>query len=381
MPMVAIYTAEIKNLGQRQNLAYSLDNGNAWTIYDKNPILDLHKKDFRDPFVAWYAPQTKWIMAVMLPIEHIVQLYDSKDLENWNLMSQFGPAGDTSAVWECPSLIEVPVTGHAGQKKWLLQMSQNASMQYFIGDFDGTTFNAEQNSNGGIQRPDYGPDYYAAIPYNNLPANSPPIAIGWINNWNYANDLPTTPWKGAMSIPRTLAVRKTLDGWELLQQPLPEIKTLRRQQLLKHGPADINQSYPLAISSTQCEINLNWQAGNSGQSGIRLASDGGHYVEIGYDAPRHMIYVDRTKSSDIHFHHAFDSLSHSETPLVTPTGNIKLRIFVDRSMVEVFVNDGQIAFTSVFFPSKTSKGMELFSLNGASKLNSLEVWSLGSVWP
>ena len=140
VPMVAIYTGHIENVNQSQHIAYSLDDGVTWTKYAGNPVLDLHKKDFRDPKVFWYEPKKYWVMALMFPVEHLVQFYSSKNLKEWNYLSDFGPAGDTSGVWECPDLTQVPVEGVAGKQKWLLQMSQNASMQYFVGEFDGVKF-------------------------------------------------------------------------------------------------------------------------------------------------------------------------------------------------------------------------------------------------
>src|SRR4029077_5923426 len=107
VPMVAIYTGHIENANQSQHLAYSLDNGLTWTKYNHNPILDLHKKDFRDPKVFWYAPKNYWVMAVVLPVEHHVPFYASPNLKAWTWLSSFGPSGDTAAVWECPDLTQV----------------------------------------------------------------------------------------------------------------------------------------------------------------------------------------------------------------------------------------------------------------------------------
>ena len=199
VPMVAIYTAHISldpknpdSTMQNQHIAYSLDNGLTWTKYKNNPVLDLHKKDFRDPKVMWYAKGKKWIMSVVLPHEHIVQFYSSPDLKQWILLSEFGPTGDTNGIWECPDLLEVPVKGKLNESKWVLINSVASTMQYFVGEFDGTKFRNE-NGPGQILRPDYGPDYYAAVTYNNLPAGHPPILIGWATNWSYAGSIPTSP--------------------------------------------------------------------------------------------------------------------------------------------------------------------------------------------
>ena len=117
--MIAIYTAHI-NLGnlkadstlQNQHIAYSLDNGRTWKKYKGNPVLDLKRKDFRDPKVFWYEKEKKWVMSVVFPLEHIVQFYSSPDLKQWTFLSDFGPAGDIDGIWECSDLLHVPVKGN-----------------------------------------------------------------------------------------------------------------------------------------------------------------------------------------------------------------------------------------------------------------------------
>src|SRR5215470_16981480 len=232
VPMVAIYTAHVisdaskpDDYRQEQHIAYSLDKGRAWTKYSANPVLDIHKKDFRDPKVFWFEKQKKWIMAVVLPHEHRVQFYSSPNLKQWTYMSEFGPAGDVENIWECPDLLQVPIENSGGRKKWVLINSQQTTMQYFVGEFDGTSFRSENSSNK-IYRPDFGPDYYAAVTYN-LPSNQLPVLLGWANNWTYANDIPTFPWKSAMALPRNLSLRKIGSEWILIQQPIAALNLLR----------------------------------------------------------------------------------------------------------------------------------------------------------
>jgi len=153
IPMVAIYTGHIEKVSQSQHLAYSLDKGRTWKKYSGNPVLDIGSKDFRDPKVFWYAPENKWVMSVALALEKKIQFYQSKNLKEWSLLSSFGPVGDTSGIWECPDLFQVPVAGSSGQKKWVLMHSPAPYMQYFIGEFDGTNFKSE-NPASVIYRPD-----------------------------------------------------------------------------------------------------------------------------------------------------------------------------------------------------------------------------------
>lgn len=377
-PLVAIYTGHIENVNQSQHLAYSLDDGITWIKYNKNPILDLHKKDFRDPKVFWYAPKKYWVMCVMLPVEHIVQFYSSSNLINWKHLSDFGPAGDTSGVWECPDLVQVPVEGVPGKKKWLLQMSMNAAMQYFVGEFDGVHFTNE-NPADKIFRPDHGPDYYAAITYGQLPAAVPPTAIGWVNNWNYANDIPATPWKGAMSIPRTLSVKKINNEWILIQKSVEKIKTLR-EYAYSGSNYIIEKAFTLPVLSQQCEVDAVIEPGPGSVAGLRIAKSGDRYLEIGYDTEKKILYANRSVAGDQSFNKSFEKLNHFETPYSFSGKNLRLQVFLDNSIAEVFVNGGERVFTIQLFPGSSQNEMELFSDNVRSRLVTCTVNKIKSAW-
>ncbi|MGH7978568.1 MAG: glycoside hydrolase family 32 protein, partial [Limisphaerales bacterium] len=147
-PMVAIYAGNYTNKPlQNENIAYSNDRGRTWTKYSGNPVIDIGSKDFRDPKVFWYEPTKRWIMVVALSVEHKISIYDSQNLKQWTHLSDFGPAGSTSGVWECPDLFSLPVNGDANQIKWVLIVSVGSGapaggtgVQYFVGNFDGTNF-------------------------------------------------------------------------------------------------------------------------------------------------------------------------------------------------------------------------------------------------
>jgi len=378
IPLVAIYTAHIEEKNQLQHIAYSLDNGKAWTKYNANPVLDLGLKDFRDPKVFWYESGKKWVMAVVLPIEKKVQVYTSVNLKKWELMSSFGPAGDITGIWECPDLFEVPIEDQPGKKKWVLMHSPAPYMQYFVGEFNGTAFRNE-NPPDKIFRPDYGPDYYAAVVYNNIPPGHSPISIGWINNWKYAVNIPTTPWKSAMSLPRELSVKKINNEWILIQQPARELLKLRGKGVtLKNQIVEFTKKLPFSSQTMEMEFVL-IPAINS-ISGIRLAKDNNHYVEIGYDANRKTLYIDRSKSGDNDFDSAFKKLSWYETSLLPEDGKILLHLFYDKSILEVFANKGEAVMTAQLFPPENSKGIEFFSNGKNVLIESLHYWPLNSIW-
>lgn len=170
--MVAIYTSyypaamtlangkTIKAGTQAQSLAYSLDKGRTWTQYAGNPVIEQPPagyehlfKEFRDPKVFWYEPEQKWVMVAVLSTEHKAVLYESENLIDWEFMSEFGPANAIGGVWECPDLFEMPIDDDPSNTKWILVINLNpggpaggSGSQYFIGEFDGTTFTADDSS-------------------------------------------------------------------------------------------------------------------------------------------------------------------------------------------------------------------------------------------
>ena len=230
-----------------------------------------------------------------------------------------------------------------------------------------------------IYRPDYGPDYYAAVVYNNLPAHQQPVSIGWINNWRYANDIPTTPWKSAMSLPRSLSVKRVGDEWILIQQPVEQVKQLRSKPLSWKN-IRVKTNFVLPAQNQTCELEFVFTPATQSISGIRLAKTKDHYVEIGYDAAREMLYIDRSKAGDTSFHREFGKLSRFEKPLKTKNSKITVRIFFDKSIVELFANDGEAVMTAQIFPSEKNNAMELFSNGKDVVFGLVNYWSISSVW-
>ena len=136
---------------QAQSLAYSLDEGQTWTKYSGNPVLDINSREFRDPKVFWYAPAKEWRMVVVRSVERKADIYGSPNLKDWTHLSEFGPAGAVGGVWECPDLFPLAVDGDPANVKWVLVINLNPGSiaggsggQYFVGDFDGTTFTSDE---------------------------------------------------------------------------------------------------------------------------------------------------------------------------------------------------------------------------------------------
>lgn len=386
VPMVAIYTAHViadstkpDNYRQEQHIAYSLDNGRTFTKYPGNPVLDIGKKDFRDPKVFWHEPTKKWIMLVVLANEHVVKFYNSPDLKKWTHVSDFGPAGDYTAIWECSDLLEVPVENERGKKKWVLINSQQYTMQYFVGEFDGIKFTS-QNPANKIYRPDYGPDYYAGITYNNLPEGHPPVLIGWVNNWKYANDIPTHPWKSAMAFPRELTLEKRQKEWILLSNAFKANPPLTQEVITWEFETRVKDKVMVDVKSQTVSLQVEFEVQKNATAGVRLAVNGHKGFVVAYDSKSQKLFIDRSNASDTNFHKGFNEWSKYEASLLPVDGKIKLHILFDKSIIEVFANKGEVNMTAQVFTDENNNGIEVFSIGGVTKFTQLTATTLKSTW-
>jgi fructan beta-fructosidase len=376
--LMAIYTSHIGDKAQHQSIAYSQDKGRTWEKYQNNPVLDIGKKDFRDPKVFWYTPEEKWIMVVSLPLEHKVQFYQSHNLTDWELTGEFGNQGDVSKIWECPDLLQVPVEG-SGEKKWVLIISSGSKygdftgMQYFVGSFDGKKFVTDQ-IHTEPQWIDHGKDFYAAITFNHLPEGAKPVLIGWGNNWRYANSLPTAPWRGMMSVPRELTLRKASDEFSLIQSPVSSLdqwlaefkKISHKDQIIKVDDQLLEDIRTDAFRLAMVIENIDAEI-----IGIEVLKTEGESTLIGYSIPEKTLFLNREQSGNVDFHEDFAS---EESAALELSGNrLSLDILVDRSMVEVFANDGYRVITDQVFPEGGQNGLKLYVKNGTAKLVHLEL--------
>lgn len=543
-PLVAIYTGHhtTKPL-QNQHIAFSNDRGRTWTKWVGNPVLDVQMADFRDPKVFWHEATSRWVMTIALAAEQKLHFYASPDLKQWKYVGEFGPAGATGGLWECPDLFPLPIEG--GGTKWVLVVNINpggpaggSGCQYFVGEFDGARFledpspqsRAEFVPRGKVladfengyagwtatgdafgdkpatgtlpnQQPvrgfrgrglvnsylegdrtqgtltsppfeisaahisfligggahaetrvdlrvdgkvvhtatgrereqlawqswdvrdlrgqradiqvvdrhsggwghinldhiiladeparpaddsalwaDYGADFYAAVSWSDVPqSDARRVWLGWMSNWQYANDVPTSPWRSAMTIPRELRLRKTAEEVRLVQRPVVELQKLRGPQQRFHGGtveaanAWIRQN---VICSAPLEMTLEFGAKAAGITGVKLFKSTTEETLIG--VARERVFVDRTKSGNVMFHPKFPGVQSA--PLTARDDRVQLHLFVDACSVEVFVNDGESVLSSLVFPSEGSRDIEFFSTTNDATISTIEVWPLTSIW-
>lgn len=330
--VVAMYTSAGEN--QTQSIAYSNDNGQTFTKYDGNPVLTSNTPDYRDPHVFWNEDIKRWNM-IMAEGQHM-DIYSSADLKEWKLESQFGAEyGNHGGVWECPDLMKMKVRG-TDQYKWMLLCNINpggpfggSATQYFVGQFDGHKFTCE-SAPEVTKWMDYGKDHYATVTFDNAP-DGRHVAMAWMSNWQYANQVPTMQYRSANSVPRDLDLYEYQGQTYCGVTPSPELAAARTKKATK-------------TLTEACEMVVTLK----GNATITLANDKGEQVVMTYDEKSRTFAMDRTKSGQKEFSDDFAALT------VAPVhGKMsQLRLFIDRSSIEAFDADGKMAMTNLVFPTK-----------------------------
>ena len=328
--IVAYYTSA--GARQTQSMAYSLDGGQTFTKYAGNPVIVSDVPDFRDPHIFWNEEAGFWNMVLASGQE--MSIYSSKDLKQWKHESNFGLTyGNHGGVWECPDLMKLPVDG-TGEQKWMLICNINpggpfggSATQYFIGQFDGHQFVCEDQPEE-TKWMDYGKDHYATVTFDNAP-DGRRVAIAWMSNWQYANQVPTMQFRSANSILRDLSLYQYEGETYCAVRPAKEMDAARGKKIAR--PTD------------RCEIVVTLK----GDARITLSNGSKERVVLDYDADMASLDLDRRHSGQCSFSDAFP------TVVTAPVhGTLRtLRIFIDKSSIEVFDADGRLSMTNLVFPS------------------------------
>ena len=338
-PWVAIFThhdplkeKEGGNVHQYQSIAYSLDDGASWTKYEGNPVLpNPGIKDFRDPKVFWHVETERWIMS--LAAGDRILFYASPDLKSWSLQSALDSFEIVEGnVLECPDLVTLDFEG---RKRWVLIVSVvtgapngGSGTRYLVGDFDGHRFVPEHQD---IRWLDHGPDNYAAVTFHNT--GDQVLLIGWMSNWTYAQMVPTAPWRSAMTLPRELSLVRC-NG-----------RTLLRQSVATDVGCDaveLDEGLDLASGPVRMKI------GNADRQSFSLSITNmlGDELLVGFDAIAQQYFIDRRAAGICDFSPQFPI--RATAPSQGNGGTMEL--FIDRSSIELFADDGLTVMTGLVFP-------------------------------
>lgn len=392
--IVAIYTnnAEL----QTQEIAYSLDKGYTFIKYDQNPVINVNSSQQRDPKVLWHDESNQWIMVVAKTQEFKVQIYGSPDLKKWDLKSNFTSNGYLGFQYECPGLFKLPIENPLNDtvtSKWVLLLAINPGSplggsinEYFIGDFDGTTFHPDD---GATRFMDIGKDFYAFQSFDNTEPEDGALGLAWASNWQYANTVPTENWRSSMSLVRNYTL-KYVDvnpenyGLTLIQKPVYDTKETRLNETLKtletineyevndlkldkssFVATDFNTErnatgvFEFDLKFTQTDLKMGY-SNMTTQFGLYIHSQtvkgSQETLQLVFDTLSTTWYIDRTTQ------HSFQRNSPVFTERIstyvekidtTDQGNVyTLYGVVDRNILELYFNDGSIAMTNTFFFSE-----------------------------
>ena len=369
--IVAMYTSASDT--QKQSIAWSTDGGRSYTKHDGNPVLEEPGiKDFRDPKLLRHGDS--WIVSVAAG-DRII-FYESDDLKEWTCLSEFGEGiGAHGGVWECPDLIPME---YGGQRKWVLIVNINpggpnggSAAQYFIGDFDGTSFTADP-----LPYPlwvDEGMDNYAGVTFSNTGDRQ--IFLGWLSNWLYSEHTPTVNFRNGMTIARDLSLRSNGEHLFLASSPSPEILSARREAVsfrngMENGVCEIPQLLP--ENDGAYELCMTVTPGKSGKFELQLGNSLGEKAVWSFDFNDLSLNLDRSESGRTDFSDKFGK-SDIRAKLVK-RDRYELRLFVDRQSTELFINDGDVSFTNSIFPNEAYNSLSLTSPD--ARVSGIKVYRL-----
>ncbi|KKY24889.1 putative invertase precursor [Diplodia seriata] len=391
--VVAMYTLNTPTK-QIQEIAYSHDGGYTFIPYEGNPVIDSTSTQFRDPKVIWY--EDHWVMVLAYSQEFVIGIFTSPDLKEWTHASNFSHHGLLGLQYECPNMVEIPVEG-SDETMYVLTISINPGapqggsiMEYFPGTFNGTHFTAVD---GAARIADFAKDNYAGQFFYGTPAGSDAISIAWASNWQYTQVVPTGDegWRSVMSLPRRNYLANTYRvGWTLVSLPYdlsPVIGSelgsndslVNASLVVDYSSVASNAIYfeanvtglPSSVSNISSTATLNFTA-LSPVSGESVS--GGYF--FGGDNP---FWLDRGKTRG--FDNPFFTDKFSTAQLLGTEGTWSLSGVIDRSIIELFVDQGKSSATATFFPVEP---LSIFAVSTAGLPEgaqvSVAVWGLESAW-
>jgi fructan beta-fructosidase len=322
---------------QVQCIAYSTDNGKTFKHYASNPVIDsndeLKTNDTRDPKVFWYQPTNTWVMVLFE--KDGMSFYNSADMRHWQRQSHF------AGLWECPDFFELPVTGNPTLKKWVLH---GGSSEYFIGSFDGKTFTPEspkldyaegQNAEGNDV-------LYAAESFENMP-NGRRVQMAWGRVSHQG-----MPFTQMMLFPTEFALTSTPEGLRLTATPIREIAQLHKTSYTWRGQTAAQANTVLHnIKAGPLHIKLT------------LAPGQGHSLRLLYQGNQLLTLQ----------------------PGYLTTGENNLEILIDKTVAEIFINQGRHYILKTLQPKNNEKGFEVATETTEPVFTALQVHEMQSIWP
>ena len=381
---------------QTQCLAYSLDDGMTFTKYEGNPVLVPFDgiKDFRDPKVFWYGPESKWIMIVSADKE--MRFYSSKNLREWEYMSAWGEGyGVQPRQFECPDFFQL--TTAEGDTKWVMIVNVNpgcffggSATQYFVGEFDGREFTCDSPKET-VKWLDWGKDHYATVCFSNT--GDRVIAVPWMSNWQYGTIVPTRYFRSANAIPRQLGLFKDGGEYYVSAYPVAELSNLEKES---HTLSGVAATRHFDATDGAYELDMEITVPAAGRSGLRLTNAVGDVVDLYFDSSLQRFVLDRTKSGIVDFGersttHEIENHDRRKTNSMNYVNDFalatwapmavkgvhRMKILYDLTSLEVFIDGGRVVMTDIVFPNEPYDRLEAYSDKRGFNIDKLTITRLG----
>lgn len=408
-PFLAFYTYADPQLKHSLGRAYSTDKGATWIKLPPVVLPAPEESAIRSPRVRRNPLSGEWLMTAACGSSAV--FYTSPDGKEWKHAAEFTFPSTYGSRWEGVDFFPLR-TADGKETKWILTVDMengpaggSPATRYFAGDFDGTSFHPAQTKEMWL---DYGKDHYAGSTFNGLP-DTCRIWLGWMNNWEYAHELPANGIRGQMTFPRRLKLLRDGPHYLVASSPVKALEKYR-QDTLAIPAATLSDShriegripwpgrpFMLRLTFDNTDDKAIWKARDYG---IRLKTESGRSISFGYRNELSYFYIERPAretwlqagnsgenagdeshpgssragTSATRFSESFPSgTTPSSGPemgaVYRPSGSrTGWEILIDRHSAEFFAAGGRIALTALCFPDDVFSSYELFAGSGTARI-------------
>ena len=306
-------------------------------------------------------------------------------------MSSFGEGiGNHEGVWECPDLFLLPVQGK-DTSKWVQLVSINpggpnggSATQYFVGDFDGKEFKVDSEFQNAMEEEhsywlDFGKDNYAGVTFSNWSNEAKGVLyLGWMSNWEYANVVPTTKWRSAMTLARELELVENQNGFRLRSKAPSEWEAYTSKVLEKESISAENETLLVekgSVDLSAAQVSLNLVDLNNKKYTFQLENTMGEVLSFGIDQEKNQFFIDRSKSGETNFSETF-SIKPSVAPRTAKSTALDIQFILDKMSLEVFYDKGETVMTEIFFSQAPFETLRLNTTGNSIKIEDLQILEL-----
>ncbi|MEM9719896.1 MAG: glycoside hydrolase family 32 protein [Bacteroidota bacterium] len=232
---------------------------------------------------------------------------------------------------------------------------------------------------------EYGRDNYAGVTWSDIPeSDGRRIFLGWMSNWDYAQRVPTSKWRSAMTLPRALELVEVPQGLTLRSQPVKELTELRLEEMGSYSFPSLETDTPLMSGikgpiEAILEFEVDEDSNKELQVGLELSNSVGEFYRVLYDRGSNSYVSDRTLAGKKDFSDIFAFEVH-DAPRLTDASAIQMHLYFDLASMELFADQGLTVMTDIFFPNQNFSQLRLVCKGGKIKGGKLTLHSLGRIW-